>query len=209
MQPEPNEAITITREPLLIVISGPSAAGKDTVIKLLTERDIPLYCTINANTRPPRPDEVDGVDYFFVTEGEYQAMLDAGEFFEHSDVYVDKKGILRSEITKGLGLGKDVILRIDVQGASKVRSICPDALLIFLTTPSLMEQAQRLTGRATETDDSLKARLETAREEMSHLPEFDYLVINHQGRLDETVDKLAAIIQAEHQRVHPRKVCLD
>jgi guanylate kinase len=209
MQPDGIEAVTNTNEPLLIVISGPSAAGKDTVIKALLERSLPLYTTINANTRPPRPEEVDGVDYFFVTKAEFQAMLEAGEFFEHSDVYVDKKGILRSEILKGLGMGKDVILRIDVQGASKVRQICSDALLIFLTTSNLMEQAQRLTGRATETDESLKARLETAREEMAHLPEFDYLVINHQGRLDETVDKIAAIIQAEHQRVHPRKICLE
>lgn len=209
MLKEQNEDLNLETQPLLIVLSGPSAAGKDSVIRRLMDRDLPLYFTVNATTRPARENEQDGVDYYFVNHTEFAMMIENGELFEHSDVYGDKKGILRREVIKGLQMRKDVVLRIDVQGAMKVRTICPEALLIFLTPPSLGEQTQRLTGRASEDDISLQTRIKTAREEMAHLPEFDYLVINYQGRLDETVDRITAIIQAEHMRVKQRKICLE
>lgn len=209
MLPELNQEINHTPQPLLIVLSGLSAAGKDSVIRRLMERNLPLYFTVNATTRAPRPGEKEGVDYFFVSTPEFQNLIENGELLEHSDVYGDMKGILRREVLKGLDMGRDVVLRIDVQGATKIRAICPDALLIFLTTPSLIEQSKRLAERASEDQDSLQTRILTAREEMSHLPEFDYLVINYQGKLDETVDLITAIIQAEHLRVNQRKICLE
>lgn len=201
--------IASQKEPLIFVISGLSAAGKDTAIQRLLGRGLPLYCTVNANTRPRRTDEEEGVDYFFMSEEEYFAHRDQGDFFEYSDVYRDKKGILRREILKGLGLGMDVILRVDVQGAVKVRQKCPEAVLIFISTDSLDEQARRLSERGTEDQASLDARTRLALKELSYLPEFDYLVVNYLGQVDRTADQLAAIITSEHLHATPRRICLD
>jgi len=193
---------------MLIVISGPSGVGKDAVLKALQARQLPLYFVVTATTRAPRPGEVHGVDYYFISLAEFTGLIARNELLEHNLVYGDYKGIPKEQVRHGLASGKDVLLRIDVQGAAVVRGLCPEALMIFLTPTSEDELAIHLKSRNSESIDSLRVRLETAREEMKHLANFDYLVVNREGRLQETVDTIVAIITAEHHRIRPRKVSL-
>lgn len=195
-------------EPLLIVISGPSGVGKDTVILRMKERDLPVHFVITATTRPPRDDEQHGVDYFFVSHDEFAEMIENDELLEYAVVYNDYKGIPKEQVRQALASGKDVVMRIDVQGAATIRELCSDALLIFLTTQNEEELIKRLTDRKSETREGLKLRIATARKELERISEFDYVVVNREFELDETVDTIEAIIHAEHQRVHPRKVSL-
>ncbi len=194
--------------PLLIVLSGPSGVGKDATMARMKERGIPLHYTVTATTRPPRPTEVHGKDYYFVSVEEFQRMIDEGELLEWALVYGDYKGIPRQQVREALAQGKDVILRIDVQGAATVRKLAPEALLIFLAPPSMADLATRLRQRRTESEEALQRRLQAARKEMEALPMFDYVVVNHQGCLDDTVDAIMTILRAEKMRVHPRRVQL-
>ncbi len=194
--------------PLLIVISGPSGVGKDSVIKRMKERNLPFHFVVTATTRPPRADEVHGVDYFFLSKDQFAEMIERGELMEYALVYDDYKGIPKEQVHQALASGADVVMRLDVQGAATVRRLSPEALLIFITANSQEDMVQRLEARMTESPEELKLRIATARQEMKRLGEFDYAVVNARDRLDETVDAILAIIQAEHCRVHPRKVTL-
>lgn len=196
------------KEPLLVVISGPSGVGKDTVIQRMKERDLPFHFVVTATTRPPRPDEVHGVDYIFVSSDEFAEMIEMGELLEYAIVYNDYKGIPKEQVRQALASGKDVLMRIDVQGAATIRELSPEAVLIFLTTQDEDELVNRLKARKSETPEGLNLRIATARQELKRIDEFDYVVVNREDLLDETVDKILAIIQAEHQRVNPRKVTL-
>jgi guanylate kinase len=193
-------------DPLLIVISGPSGVGKDSVIAELKERDLPLHFVITATSRPPRPDEEHGVDYFFVSEEEFEEMIERGDLLEYAVVYDQYKGIPKAQVRKGLESGKHVVMRVDVQGAETVRNLVPDALLIFLTAQNEEELVSRLRNRETEDDESLRIRLQTVRQELKQMEWFDYVVINREGELEETVDVIEAIIEAEQHRVDPRSV---
>lgn len=195
-------------QPLLVVISGPSGVGKDTVIQRMKERELPFHFVVTATTRQPRPEERHSVDYFFVSHDDFAEMIEAGELLEYAIVYNDYKGIPKAQVRQALGSGKDVIMRIDVQGAATIRSLCPEALLIFLTTQDEEEMITRLMHRKTETPEGLKLRIATARQEMKRIAEFDYVVTNREYQLDETVDTILAIIRAEHHRVVPRQVTL-
>ncbi len=195
-------------EPLLIVISGPSGVGKDAVIQRMKERGLPFHFVVTATTRPKRPGEVHGVDYFFVSNDEFARMIEEDELLEHALVYNDYKGIPKQQVREALASGKDVIMRVDVQGAATVRRLVPEAVLIFLTTESEDELVRRLKARKTETPEGLSLRIATARQELKRVKEFDYVVVNRDGKLDETVDIIHAIIRAEHHRVHHRKVTL-
>lgn len=194
--------------PLLIVISGPSGVGKDTVIQRLKERKMPMHFVVTATSRPPRPNEENGVDYWFVSKEEFQRMLDEDELLEHALVYGEHKGIPKAQVRLALESGEDVILRLDVQGAATIRELTPDALLIFLTTASEEELVERLKARKTESPEKLKLRIETARQEYQRLDEFDYVVVNRDGELDKTVDAIMAVIDAEHHSTNPREVTL-
>jgi guanylate kinase len=194
--------------PLLIVISGPSGVGKDTVIQRMKARNLPFYFVVTAATRSPRANEIHGVDYFFVSHDEFARMIEQDELLEYAIVYNDYKGIPKSQVRAALASGKDVVMRLDVQGAATVRRLCPDALLLFLTTQNEEEMINRLRQRKTETPEGLALRSATARQEMKRLNEFDYVIENRECQLDETVDTIMAIIQAEHHRVEPRKVTL-
>jgi len=196
------------RQPLLIVISGPSGVGKDSVLQRMKERDLPFHFVVTATTRPQRPGEVDGVDYYFVTHDEFAEMIEQGELLEYAIVYNDYKGIPKGQVRQALASGRDVMMRIDVQGAETIRELCPDALLIFLSTRSEVELVSRLEARKTETPEGLKLRIATARQELKRVGMFDYYVINAEHRLDETVDIILSIIEAEHHRTQPRKVTL-
>jgi guanylate kinase len=195
-------------EPLLIVISGPSGVGKDTVIQRMKERNLPIYFVVTATTRLQRPMEVNGKDYFFYSHDEFAEMIEKGELLEYAIVYNDYKGIPKAQVRDALSSGKDVVMRLDVQGAATIRKLCPDTLMIFLMTQDEEEMIYRLQERKTETPEGLKLRIATARQEMTHLGLFDYVVINRELHLDETVDTIISIITADHHRVKQRKVTL-
>jgi len=196
------------RQPLLIVLSGPSGAGKDAVLRRMKERGLPFHFVVTATTRPQRAGEVDGEDYVFVRQGEFAEMIERDELLEYAIVYSDYKGIPKKQVRDALASGLDVVLRIDVQGAETVRALSPEALLIFLCTRTEAELIARLQARHTETPESLKLRIATAVQEMNRVDVFDYFVINANLRLDDTVDSILAIIHAEHHRTHPRQVTL-
>jgi guanylate kinase len=194
--------------PLLVVVSGPSAVGKDSVIKRMKELNYPFHFVVTATTRPPREGEQHGEDYFFLSEEEFLRLLDEGELLEHALVYGQHKGIPKDQIRRALASGKDVMMRIDVQGAATVHSLLPDAILIFLIAGSEEELIGRLRKRGTETAESLARRIATVREEMERLAEFDYVVVNRDGELDCAVEKIAAIITAEKCRTRQRMIRL-
>ena len=187
--------------PLLVILSGPSGVGKDAVMARMHERGVPFYQVVTAATRPQRPGEVDGRDYHFVTIERFAEMIEAKELLEHAVVYGDYKGIPKSEVRKGLASGLDVILRVDVQGAAKIRSLEPRAVAIFLMASSEEEMVERLRDRKTEDPGRLAMRIATAREELRRLPEFDYVVVNRDQCLDQAVDQVLAILSAQRCRV--------
>ena len=195
-------------QPLLIVISGPSGAGKDTVMQRMKERGLPFHFVVTATTRPKRANEVHGRDYWFVSKDEFARMIDEDELIEHAIVYGDYKGIPKQQVREALASGMDVVMRLDVQGAETVRKLAHEALLIFITTENEKELVHRLETRKTETPDSLSIRIATARKELNRVEAFDYVIVNRDFHLDETVDNIRAIIDAEHHRVNPRKVTL-
>jgi guanylate kinase len=195
-------------EPLLIVISGPSGVGKDTVIQRMIERNLPFHFVVTATTRPPRPNEVNGKDYFFYSHNEFMEMIKNGELLEHAVVYDDYKGIPKAQVRDALASGKDVMMRLDVQGAATIRNLYPQALLIFLSPQDEAEMINRLHERKTESAERLKLRIASARKEMTQIEAFDYIVINREMHLDETVDTIISIIVAEHHRVKQRKVAV-
>jgi guanylate kinase len=194
--------------PLLIVISGPSGVGKDSVVQRMKERGFPFHFVVTATTRDRRENEVHGRDYLFVSKEEFARMIDENELIEYAIVYGDYKGIPKAQVRDAFASGKDVIMRIDVQGAETVRKLAPNALLIFLTCESEEELERRLRERKTESADSLALRIATARKEFQRIDAFDYVLVNHDFHLDDTVDKVRSIITAEHLRVHQRKVDL-
>lgn len=194
-------------EPLLIVISGPSGVGKDTVIQRMKERNLPFHFVVTAATRLPRANEVHGKDYFFYSHDEFAEMIEKGQLLEYAIVYNDYKGIPKAQVRDALASGKDVVMRLDVQGAATIHKLCPDALMIFLTAQE-EDMIKRLEERKTESPEGLKLRIATARQEMTHIDTFEYVVVNREFHLDETVDTIVSIIVAEHHRVKQRKVTL-
>ena len=195
-------------EPLLIVISGPSGVGKDSVVQHMKKCKLPFHFVVTATTRPPRASEQHGVDYFFYSKADFAEMIEQDELLEFAFVYNDYKGIPKAQVRAALASGKDVVMRLDVQGASTVKSLYPNAMSIFLTTDTEEELVKRLQARKTESEDQLKLRIATARKEMLRVHEFDYVVINRDEQLDETVEAIRSIIHAEHHRVNHRKISL-
>ncbi len=195
-------------QPLVVVISGPSGVGKDAVLTTMRARGLPFHFVVTMTSRPPRENEVHGVDYLFTTKEHFEQMIREDGFIEHALVYQDYKGVPRNQIRDALASGKDVILRLDVQGAATFRALCPDAVLIFLIPDDEEEWLERLEKRKTETSESLALRIETAHAELEQIGLFDYVVINAHDRLNEAVDTIVHIIDAEHHRVNPRKICL-
>ncbi len=193
-------------EPLLVVISGPSGVGKDTVLDHMKQRGLPFHFVVTATTRPIRPGEVEGEDYFFVEEQEFLDMIERGELIEHALVYNDHKGVPRQQIREAMDSGQDVVMRVDVQGAKTIRSLAPEALLIFLTAGDEEELARRLRKRRTESEAELQLRLATAKQELGYLDVFDYAVLNADSQVEVAVATILAIIEAEHHRVDPRRV---
>ena len=196
------------RQPLLVVISGPSGVGKDTVLQRMKDRGLPFHFVVTATTRAKRPNEIEGVDYFFVTQEEFERMIEEGELIEHALVYQDLKGIPKQQIREALASGSDAVMRVDVQGAETIRKLYPEALLIFLSTRTEDELVERLKRRRTEDPEELALRLKTARSEYEYLDIFDYCVINADSEAESAVDTILTIIEAEHHRTNPRRITL-
>lgn len=194
--------------PLLIVISGPSGVGKDAVLSEMKKRSLPFYYVVTVTTRPKRRGEKDGADYHFVSESEFRQMVDRGELIEWAKVYGNYYGVPRRELREGLGQGKDVILKIDVQGAATIKQILPEAVFIFLLPPSIEELASRLMQRRGLSDSELSLRLSKAQEEMDKLSLFDYVIVSQKDRLDIVVSEIVSIITAEKCRTKQRKLRL-
>lgn len=187
--------------PILVVISGPSGVGKDATLNLMKQSNYPFYFVVTATTRPKRPAEVDGVDYHFVSVGEFAEMITQGELLEHAVVYGDYKGIPKKHVREALASGQDVIMRIDVQGAATIRKLVPNVVTIFLVAENEDELIRRLQERKTEDPDKLKMRIATAREELKRIAEFDYVVLNCMNKQEKTVERVTSIIAAEKSRV--------
>ena len=194
--------------PLLVVLSGPSGVGKDAVLNELRKLDRPWHFAVTATTRPMRPGEQDGVDYIFLDPDTFARMRERDEFLECAEVYGRWYGVPRSQARDALHLGKDVILKIDVQGAATIRRMAPESLQIFLIPPSTEELKRRLGGRMTESATDLELRLSTAEEELTRILEYDYRVVNENDGLQQAAADIDAIISAEKCRVTPRLVQL-
>lgn len=184
---------------LLVVLSGPSGAGKGTVCQLLRRRNPALAYSISVTTRAPRSGERDGVSYFFLSQEEFEAKRAAGELLEWAEVYGHYYGTPRSYVLEKLAGGEDVLLEIDTQGAMQVKANYPTGVFIFLAPPSLTELAARITRRGTESEEERARRLAAAGREIAQLRAYDYLVINDQ--VERAVTQVEAILAAEHARI--------
>jgi guanylate kinase len=193
---------------LLIVLSGLSGAGKDVVLTRLRKSGYPLEFIVTVTTRARRLSERNGVHYRFVSKNEFQEMIDHNELLEWANVYGNFYGVPKEPAKQALKSGKDVIVKVDVQGAATIKRILPQAIFIFLAPPSMEELVLRLKRRRTESPSDLELRLKTAEEELEKLPIFDYLVFNRQDEIDRAVADIEAIIAAEKCRVTPRELAL-
>ena len=189
---------------MLVIISGPSGVGKDTIIDALRRRphDPEYHYVVTCTTRATRPGEADGVDYHFLDRETFAAQRAAGEFLEANEVHANWYGTPRRQVREALGAGRDVILKIDVQGAQVVKEKVPGALLIFLIPPSLEDLFHRLRSRATENADELELRQRNAAIELARQEDYDYVVTNETGQVERTAQRIDEIIADEH-RTHP------
>jgi guanylate kinase len=194
--------------PVVVVISGPSGVGKDSVLDCMKKMAYPFHFVVTATNRAARPGEVDGVDYHFITTAAFEEMLAKDELLEHATVYDQYKGVPKWEVREALASGQDVIMRLDVQGAARIRQLIPNAVLIFLTTTTEEELVHRLRARHSDTEEQARIRIETARQELCKVQDFDYCLLNAEGQLEETARQIAAIITAERLHVGRKPVQL-
>ncbi len=184
---------------LLVVLSSPSGGGKGTILKeLFSSSDENYRFSVSATTRPPRPGEVDGKDYYFVSRETFEKMLKEGKLLEYTEYVGNYYGTPVGPIEQWNEQGYDVFLEIDVRGGAQIKTLMPSCVSIFILPPSMEVLSSRLHGRGTEKDTSLDERLEQAEEEISHAKEYDYIVVN--DRLEDAVDDIRAIIRAEKRK---------
>ncbi|MBA7589735.1 Guanylate kinase [subsurface metagenome] len=200
--------LNLSTKLLLIVLSGPSGAGKDAVLAKMKESGCPLEYITTVTTRPQRANERDNIDYHFISTEMFQKMLENKQLLEWAKVYGNMYGVPKQPVKQALGKGQDVMVKVDIQGAATIKKLLPQAVLIFLTPPSTEDLNLRLKKRHTETTSDLSLRLKTAEEETKQLPIFDYVVVNKQGEIDSAVSDIKAIITAEKCRVNPGEVSL-
>ena len=192
--------------PIVVVITGPSGVGKDTVIRHLQSMGRPWHFVYTATTRKPRPGERHGVNHLFLERDEFQGMIDRGELLEYAEVYGKWYGVPRSQVKDALDKGLDVLIRVDVQGATTIKKLVPEAVFIFVAPPSMEELEHRLRGRNTESSQSLERRLATARSEMEQVDLYDYVVVNDDDGAGEAARRIDSIVTAEKCSVSPRRV---
>ena len=182
----------------LYIVAAPSGAGKSSIVNAVLARDPQISLSISFTSRLPRPGERHAEHYNFVSAEEFQRMIDAGDFFEHSRVHNDWKGTARQSVEPQLNAGQDVLLEIDWQGARQVRAKVPDAVSVFILPPSRAALEDRMRKRAQDSEAVIRQRLAAAREEMSHYGEFDYLIVN--DVFERAVDEMHAIFTASRLR---------
>ena len=194
------------KQGLLFVLSAPSGTGKDSVINALKQQGMDFYVVASVTTRSPRPGESEGNPYHFVSEEEFKQLIAQDELLEYANVHGNWYGQPRKPIRDNLKAGRDVLLKIDVQGAATIRDKVPQAIFIFLVPSSLEELTQRLTQRQTETEAERARRLADARDELAQQYWYDHVIVNRQGHLQEAVDQLRTIMLAEHASTSPRHI---
>lgn len=195
-------------KPLLIVLSGPSGAGKDAVLSRMRDSGLPLKYITTTTTRHRRAGERDGIDYHFVTTEKFQELLKNNELLEYANVYGNWYGVPKKAVREALEEGWDTIVKVDIQGATAIKKLIPEAVFIFLTPPTIEELKERLQQRKTESAADRAIRNKIAEEEIKQMDLFDYIVFNRQGELDMAVEEIEAIIKAEKCRVKPREITL-
>ena len=191
--------IKTKKQGLLIVLSGPSGSGKNTVCDMAKEVMPNIWESVSMTSRKPRKGEVDGKDYYFVSEEEFEKNIEDGKMLEHAKFAGNYYGTPRESVQKQLDAGRDVLLVIEIQGALQIKEKIPQALFVFLLPPSMKELKRRLRMRKTETEEKLMERFETAYKEINELPKYNYVIVN--DKADEAARKLEAIINAEKCRV--------
>ena len=187
------------RKGLLLVVSGPAGVGKGTIDRVLLERNTNMRLSVSATTRAPRPGEIDGVHYFFISDDKFKEMVENNEFLEYMHVFnLHYYGTPRSFVEEEIAMGHDVLLEIDVQGAMRVREDYPGAVLVFIAPPSMGKLKSRLVGRGTETPEVIERRFQTAFSELEYMKKYDYIVVN--DVLDVAISHMEHIIDAEKCR---------
>ena len=182
----------------LYIVAAPSGAGKSSLVNALLSREPEIQLSISYTSRAPRPGETEGSHYHFVSREHFEGMVGRGEFFEHAVVHGDLKGTARHTVEAPLNQGRDVLLEIDYQGARQVRALVPDCVSVFILPPSREELERRLRGRAQDSEEVILKRLENSREEIAHLDDFDYLIVNDQ--FERALDDLCAIVRGHRLR---------
>lgn len=195
-------------EPILMILSGPSGVGKDSVLERLRDIGVSFDFVVTMNSRPQRPGEVDGVDYHFITSEHFEEMIAHEELLEWAKVYGHYRGVPRAGVRQALTSGHDVILRVNVDGAATIRKIAPEAILVFIAPATIDELRQRLYQRHQDTEEEIERRLALAQQEIACVAGFDYVVINREGCLDDTVNRIRSIMIAEKHRVFPQRIRL-
>lgn len=192
----------LPHEPLIIVISGLSGAGKDSIVKALKQREVPFRFCITATSRAPRAGEIDGIHYFFYSITEFEQKIANGDFLEHALVYEQYKGVPKSQVDDALASHEDIVIRVDYQGAATIKKLYPQSLLIFVIPEDAQTWLKRLTDRGMDTEDQLEIRRLHAQIEIDAAKEyFDYVVVNPDGNIDQALNTIESIIEAEHHRI--------
>ncbi|MDQ5925033.1 MAG: guanylate kinase [Bacillota bacterium] len=189
----------LNRKGLLLVVSGPSGAGKGTICKALLNKNDQIKLSVSATTRKPRNGEVHGVNYFFIEKEEFTKIIENGEFLEYAQIYDNFYGTPKAAIIECLEKGQDVILEIEMQGARQIKEVYPEGVFIFVLPPSLEELKSRIVGRGTETQEEIEKRFSCAFEEINQIVNYDYFIVNED--IEKSVSDVEAIICAEKNKV--------